>query len=274
MAGAIEPELLKTEGHAAINRTHNLSAWDLVRQGMWHFHQVTRDTHLRARELFRQAIKVDPTLPEAHIWLARVSAGVGPYGWTDDPNRDLREGKQAALIAVQLDERNPYSHYALAIVSVFSGELEQAVRAAEKAIALSPSFALGHLVLGMAHLFSGKPKSAIEPLEHGLRLSPFDPQNFVWFQVLALAHYFGGEREVALRAAMRALQVRPSWRPTLEIAALCCAALDRVEEAQVFVNQLVRLEKPPGDVFAQMKVHNPQWAEAMASMLRKAGLPE
>jgi adenylate cyclase len=272
VAGAIEPELLKTEGLAAISRTENLSAWDLVRQGMWNFHQVTRETHLRARELFRQAIALDPNLPEAHIWLARVSAGVGAYGWTEDPKSDLREGTQAALRAVQLDERNPYSHYALAIISVFSGELEQAVRAAEKAIELSPSFALGHLVLGMARLFSGRPESAIEPLEHGIRLSPFDPQNFVWFQVLSLAEYFGGNREAALQAALRALKVRPSWRPTLEIVALCHAALDRMYEARMLVDQLRRLEKPPGDVFAQMKAHNPEWAADMAAMLHKAGL--
>jgi adenylate cyclase len=62
VAGAIEPELLKIEGGAAISRTENLNAWDLVRQGMWHFHQVRRETHFRARELFREALKLDPKL--------------------------------------------------------------------------------------------------------------------------------------------------------------------------------------------------------------------
>jgi tetratricopeptide (TPR) repeat protein len=152
---------------------------------------------LRARQLFRQAAKLDPKLPEAQLWLGRVNAGLGFYGWTEDPKGDLREGMQAALNAVQLDERNPYSHYALAIVSVVSGELEQAIRAAEKANEISPSFALGHFVLGMARLFSGRPEAAIEPLEHGLRLNPFDPQNFVWFQTLAFAEYFAGNRVLA-----------------------------------------------------------------------------
>jgi hypothetical protein len=57
---------------------------------------------------------------------------------------------EAALKAVQLDERNPYTHYGLAIVSVFSERFEQSISAARKAIAISPSFALGHFVLGMA----------------------------------------------------------------------------------------------------------------------------
>jgi TolB-like protein len=54
VAGAIEPELLKTEGaQAAARHTGNITAWDTVRRGTWHFHQVTRENHLKARELFR-----------------------------------------------------------------------------------------------------------------------------------------------------------------------------------------------------------------------------
>jgi tetratricopeptide (TPR) repeat protein len=147
--------------------------------------------------------------PEAHVWLARVSAGVVPYGWSENPAADLQEGTEAALRAVQLDERNPYAHYALAIVSVFSERFAQSISAARRAIGISPSFALGHLVLGMALLFSGRAAEAIIPLEYGLRLSPNDPQNFVWFNVLALARLFSGRPEAGLEAAARALQVRP-----------------------------------------------------------------
>ena len=90
VAGAIEPELLKTESlPAAARHPGNVTAWDLVRQGTWHFHHVRRDSHLKARDLFRQACKLDPELAEAHIWLARVSAGIVAYGWSDKPARIL-----------------------------------------------------------------------------------------------------------------------------------------------------------------------------------------
>jgi tetratricopeptide (TPR) repeat protein len=273
VAGAIEPELLKVEGGAAISRTENLNAWDLVRQGMWHFHQIRRETHFRARELFREALKLDPKLPEAHLWLGRVNGGLLAYGWSNNRAADLREGTEAAVKAVQLDERNPYAHYALAITSVFAGAVERAIRAAETAIELSPSFALGHLALGFARLNAGRAAEAVGPFEHGLRLSPFDPQNFVWLGSLALAQYFAGSQEAALQTAMRALSIRPGWVPTLETLAICCAALERLDEARAFVEQMRQLEKPP-DTFAQMKARRPEWAAEMTSMLRKAGLPE
>jgi tetratricopeptide (TPR) repeat protein len=156
---------------------------------------------------------------------------------------------------------------------VWAGALERASRAAETAIALSPSFALGHVALGLARLNAGKAVEAIGPYERGLRLSPFDPQNFVWLGGLALAHYFAGSREAALQTAMRALSIRPDWAPTLETLAICCAALERLDEARVFVEQMRHLKKPP-DLFPWMKAHRPEWAAEMTSMLRKAGLPE
>jgi adenylate cyclase len=273
VAGAIEPELLKIEGRAAISRTENLNAWDTIRQGIWHLHQVRRENAIRARELFRDAIKLDPKLPEAHLRLGRVSGSLLAFGWSSDRAADLREGTEAALKAVQLDERNPYAHYALVITSVFAGAVERATRAAETAIALSPSFALGHLALGFARFSAGKAVEAIGPYEHGLRLSPFDPQNFVWLGSLALAQYFAGSREVALQTAMRALNIRPGWVPTLETLAICCAALERLDEARAFVEQMRQLEKPP-DVYAEAKARRPDWAAEITSMLRKAGLPE
>jgi TolB-like protein len=271
VAGAIEPELLKTEGaQAAARHTGNMTAWDLVRRGTWHFHQVTRENHLKARELFRQACKLDPELPEAHLWLGRVSAGVVPYGWSNNPVADLQEGREAALRAVQLDERNPYTHYSLAIVSAFADRLEQSISAARKAIEISPSFALGHFVLGMALLFSGRASEAVAPIEYGLRLSPYDPQNFVWFNILALARLFSGRAEAGLEAAARALQVRPTWWTSLEVLVCCYAALAKWDEARRCAQQMASVTKQPGDVLAPLKTHNSAWAEQMTNALRKA----
>lgn len=272
VAGAIEPELLKTEGLQAADRhTGNMTAWDLVRRGTWHFHQVTRENHLKARELFRQACKLDPDLPEAQLWLGRVCGGIVAYGWSDDRAGDLQEGLDAALTAIHLDERNPYSHYALAIVSAFLNRFDQSISAARKSIDISPSFALGHVALGMALLFAGRAPEATAPLEYGLRLSPYDPQNFVWFNMLALARLFSGRAEAALESAARALQVRPNWWTSLEVIVCCYASLEKWDEARRYGQLMGSVTRPPGDVMAPLKAHNPIWAEQMAVALQKAG---
>lgn len=230
VAGAIEPELLRSESSLAAKRLHrgSTTGWDRVHRGAWLFHKVGCETHRQARELFRQACRVDPDLPEAHLWLARVDAGLVAYGWSDD-------------------------------------------EAAEKAIESSPSFALGHLVLGMARVLSGDAVAAIAPLEHGLRLNPHDPQNFVWNNLLAWAHFFAGMPAKALVCATRAMKIRPGWRPALETAACCHVKLGQRDAARTAVAQARELGALIGDVLAPMRRHNPAWAAVMEAALREAG---
>ena len=279
VAGAIEPELLRSESALAAGRhpadaTHpggSATAWDLVHRGTWHFHQVHRAGHLQARELFRQAYALDPGFAPAHLWLARVNAGLVAYGWTEHEADDLREGVAAAFEAIHRDEKNAYTHYGLAIVSVFAGAFDQAIRAAERAVELNPSFALGHLVLGMALVFSGDASGAIGPLEDGLAINPADPQNFVWFNTLAFALLFAGQPQAALGAAERALKVRPDWRPAAEMAVCCLACLGEADRDQAYRARLDSLASPRpaavGDALAPLRRHNPQWNSAIACAL-------
>lgn len=268
VAGAIEPELLKDAGSlAAHRRVGSVSSWDLVAQGSWLFHHVTRPTHLKARELFRQASRIDVELTEARLWIGRVNAGLVAYGWSDDAATDLREGQAAALEAVQLDERNPYAHYALAIVSNYRDDFALALRSAEKAVELSPCFALGHLVHGMSALYSGNAGRAVQSLAHGLQLNRFDPQNFVWYNVLALACLFDGKAEDALQHAIAALKVRPSWRPSMRTAAAASAVLGRREAAAKWSRQW--WDTPvSADALQPLWRCNPGWSEEMHRLLQ------
>jgi TolB-like protein len=271
VVGAIEPELLKAEGGRAVARpSGNLSVWDLIRQGTWHFHQLTEPTHQRALQLFREAARIAPDLAEAQMWVSRAATGVAAYGWCSDPDATLRESLTAALAAVHRDEKDAYSHFALAMTQVFLGNLVEAVRAAEKAVELGPSFALAHVGLGMALLYSGKPEGAIEPMASGLRLNPFDPQNSHWFRIQALALYFSGQKEQALAAAQRALKARPGWGLTLETATICHVALGQMEEARACLEQMRTAPTPKGDPTAVMRKRNPEWAAEIAAQLRKA----
>jgi TolB-like protein len=268
VAGAIEPELLKSSGSlAARRRASSVSAWDLVAQGSWFFHHVTRPTHLKARELFRQASRIDPELAEAQLWLGRVNAGLVAYGWSDDAAADLREGRSAALEAVHLDEKNPYTHYALAIVSNYADDFALALRCADKAVELSPSFALGHLVRGMAALYAGQAARAARSLEQGLKLNRFDPQNFVWYTLLALAWLFDGRPDDALEHAVAALKVRPTWRPALRVAAAASAASGHAAAAADWLRQWSQMPAVTTDALQPLWRSNPQWVQRVESLL-------
>lgn len=271
IAGALEPELLKSESlHAVSLHTGNMTAWDLVRQGMWHFHRIAESGHARALALFRQAAESDPGLPEAHIWLARVLGGTIFFGWSADTGAAYAEGVQAARQAILLDERNPYAHYALAIVSAFSGHVDQAVRAAERAIEISPSFALAHLVHGLSLLFSGRSAEATPALEHGLALSPHDPHNFVWLALASLARLDLGDAAGARRDAVLALKIRPEYRLTLKVLSCCEAMLGNGPQAAASFAAMQRLPGDGIDILGMLSHGNPRLADLVQDLLDRA----
>jgi len=271
VAGAIEPELLKAEGGRAVaRRIENLTAWDLVRQGTWHFHQLSETGHLQARDLFREAVRLNPALAEAQIWLSRACTSIVAYGWHRNEADEMRESMDAALRAVQLDEKNAYAQYSLAMAYIFSNAMDPAIRFAGKAIELSPSFALGHLALGMARLYSGNAADGVAPLQRGLKLNPYDAQNFHWFRVLALAQYFSEDKPAALQSALRSLNIRPLWPFTLETVAVCHAGLGRLAEAQKALGNLDPAKGPKRDPILPLKILNPDWAKHISAMLQKA----
>jgi TolB-like protein len=268
VAGAIEPELLKlASAHAARARAGSATVQDLVHRGSFLFHQVGPDTHREARELFRQACRLDPAFGQAQFWLARVNAGLVAYGWSADPETDLAEGLAAAGRAIQADERDPYAHYALAIVSVFAARAQQAIRAAQRAIQLAPGFALAHLVLGMARLHDGDAPAAVDSLQQGLRLNPFDPQNFVWQHTLSTALLLVGDAARALEAAQRAQEIRADWSPAVEMEARCLVALRRVDAARECIARVRTMPPAASDVLAPLRASRPELADQLRSWL-------
>jgi TolB-like protein len=273
VAGAIEPELLKrvaAQAAACAWTVPDASLQDLVHRGIHLFHRVRRESHLQARELFRQACARDPSFGQAQFWLARVSAGIVAYGWSTDAGSDLREGYAAAIRAIDADEKNPYGHYALAIVSVYDGDFARAQRSAGRAIELAPGFALGHLVLGMALLFSGDAAGAVTPLVHGLELNAFDPQNFVWHNTLAHAWLFSGRPQMALASSRRAQEVRPDWAPALESALCACRALGDDAAAADCMARLRSAAGPGADPMWPLRRHNAKWREQLDAWLAGA----
>ncbi len=241
VAGAIEPEMLRTETVRARKKTpEDLTAWDLIFRGMWHFYQVTRDHHRRAREAFRKAIETAPDVAEGYTWLSRCNAGLLFYGWSDDQQADTDEGWQAALRASRLAPADPYAHYAAGMMSVVTNQPDRAMDAAQRSLDLSPSFALGYLELGLARLLAGRAAQAVEPLQRGLRLSPHDPQAFVWLQFLAFAHFLTGEYEEAVERARDSAASRPESFSAQCILACSLALLGRKEDAQRAVLEMQR----------------------------------
>jgi Flp pilus assembly protein TadD len=123
----------------------------------------------------------------------------------------------------------------------------------------------------MATLYLGKADEAKSALQHGLRLNSHDPHNFVWFDLLALAHLFTDEIKCAVEAATQALKIRPAAQLTLEVMAMCNAASGKTIQARQCLAAARQASAHPIAILAPLRVRNPEWCETMERLLREIG---
>jgi Flp pilus assembly protein TadD len=122
----------------------------------------------------------------------------------------------------------------------------------------------------MATLYLGRALEAQSALQHGLRLNSRDPHNFVWFDLLALAYLFAGKKERAVEAATQALKIRPVTHLTLEVMAICHAAIERTNDARQYLAAARKISAQPIPILAPLRARNPQWREVTDRLLKKA----
>jgi adenylate cyclase len=154
VVGAIEPELRRVEQQRAARKSpETMDTWDHYMRGMWRFHQFNPEDNAKAERLMRQSIELDPGFGPGYSALSRVFTQRILFEWSEDLDGDRRASFAAARRAVELDEKDPYAHYALAWASLLLREHEDAIAEAQKSIDLTPNFALGYYALGVARVF-------------------------------------------------------------------------------------------------------------------------
>ena len=92
----------------------------------------------------------------------------------------------------------------------------------------------------------------------------------MWFNLLALAQLVAGETETALRTTLRALRVRPYWRPIMETLVCCYGLLERWDDARRASREMTRLPIPTGDALAPFRDGHPIWRDRMQELLQRA----
>src|SRR5262249_10275462 len=152
------------------------------------------------------------------------------YGSVEDFAPLVREARESALRALQLDAENPHAQYVLAQTSHWAGDVRAAIAHASRAIELNENFALGHFYLGIVLSLDGRDEEALQALERGLRLSPRDPRASTWLANKGRVLYHLRRYSEAIEAASEARRIRRHAYGSLVLVA-SCAQLGRNELA-------------------------------------------
>ncbi len=110
------------------------------------------------------------------------------FGWTLVAPQ-VKEAAILAARAAELDDSDPWAHLALGYVAYTMRRTDAAAEEYQRAIDLNPNFAAAHGYLGWALALAGRTDEAIAHLEQAIRMSPHDPQNAIFNNAVAVAHY-------------------------------------------------------------------------------------
>ena len=281
LARALQVELVNAEAQRSLHdRPRNPDAIDLTMRGLALLNQtIGKAASYEARDLFEQALTIDPTNADALAGAARVDLSDYLYGWSD---QDLyARAMQRANQALQLNPDQAAAHYAKAILIMIKTKPNDAASAneviaeAEATLRADPSFARAYHPMAVGEMLLGRHERSMSDLEQAMRISPRDPYLGTWHmemgrQLLALRR-----TDAAVQEGLKAIDL--GYRTVLGYAALAAfyAAVDKAPEAKAALAEAMKLN--PKLSAAWLTARQPAFIDSppgFREALIKAGLPE
>lgn len=252
--------------------TDNLGAYELFKRAQEQSFTFTKEGNIRAMELSRKAIELDPNFASAYIELAWTHNFGYRWGWTDiTPREDsLALAFEMARKAIKMEPYNFKAHQVLASITVQTGDLEKAASIFEKAISLNPNSAQVLADSIDPLVYSGKAEEAVERMKAAIRLNPHHPDWYLWN--LGWAQYSAEDYEGALASIEKMNEVPDRLRRTLAPVLL---RLGRHDEARAVIGEFLEdnpdydIEEAEAAPYTDKETHN-RWLDD----LRALGVPQ
>jgi adenylate cyclase len=271
ITGALAVKLTKLEqARSAAKPPNKLEAYDLVLRGRAAMARQTRSANVEARALFQHAIDVDPNYAAAYVGLGDTYQRSLILGWTDQPVETLKRIENLATTAIRLDESNTGAHALLGEIYLQFGQYDQAINELKLTLDLNPSDAETYGALGHALLFTGALEDAIKASETAIRFDPnLDPRRF-WD--LGMAYFLAGRTADAARVMEQTVAREPGFTFAYVILAAAYSEAGKPEDATRAAASVRKLDPFfNSDSFGSL-FRNPEHRARIASALRKAGL--
>jgi class 3 adenylate cyclase/TolB-like protein/Tfp pilus assembly protein PilF len=278
--GGLQGEFVRAELDRVKRKDpHKFTAYNLVLQGWSEWYGFSRESNANAREKFEMAKTIDPTYARAYAGLAWTYSLDHDFGWTDDYKQAVQKAMEYASKAVELDENDYQSHWALGWAQLHSRLYDKAIASYKRARSLNPHDA--EVLAEMANLTVclGKPKEAVEQLKEAIRLTPFHDD---WYEeYLGWAYEEAGEPEKAIETLGNVVTLKPkkpieAQRWVMPTLAAAYAEVGRMAEAQKVVETINSFDAPHSISYflARVPYQSAEQAERYKNAVRKAGLSD
>ena len=283
LARTLQVELVNAEAQRSLHdRPRDPDAIDLTMRGLAILNQLaTKTSSDEARDLFEQALTLDPNNADALAGAARIDAVEAAFGSSDKSADLYARAMQRTDQALLLDPSQARAHFTKALLIMFkarsndTASANEIIAEAEASLRANPSFPWGYWPMAVGEMLLGHYEQSISELQQAMRISPRDPNIGIWHMeigrsLLALTRY-----DAAIQEGLKA--INSGYRTAESYACLAAfyAAANRMPEATAAMAEAMKLN--PQLSVAWFHAHIPSFidsAPGMLECLRKAGLPE
>jgi adenylate cyclase len=251
--------------------TDSLEAYLKLLEGHTHQMRLNKDDNILARQLYKEAIALDPNYVTAYVELAWTHLFDANYGWGESRDNSLETAYNLAQKALTIDDSFAGIYATLGSIHLQKGEIKEAFALRQKAVALEPNSANYHALLGTTYLFmKDRTDEAIAELKNANRLDPFPPNWILHY--LGEAYRVNDKYEKAIEIYKKSIKKDSNyWLSHLSLSA-CYGLLGLEKEARVAAEEVLRID--PNFSITKVIIPYRDMADKTRTVevLRKAGL--
>ena len=228
------------------SRPQSMSAWEEYLQGLKlyndrNYSDLDNQGLSEACTHFEKAIALDPTLSDAHSYLAFCGIWEIIQRITKDSKQTLNSVLDSARQAQVLNPENPVALGAMACYYLFLGDQASALDFAKKAIGFNPSYAANYYFLAVIQAHYGEFQEAESSALKTIELSPVDPDLGEYFIPLSYSYLGQCKYEEALESVEKTLQQYPENGFSLGTRAAILGHLERGSEGKIALDRYLAL---------------------------------
>jgi tetratricopeptide (TPR) repeat protein len=220
----------------------------LYLRARFHFEKRTEADFDAARELYREALAVDPGYAAGYTGLAELHCTFGSWG-SAPPRATFPLARQLAEKAIELDPQAADAWAVLGFVrAVFGWEWEAADADMRRALAIRPDHPTANIRHSYLHLLRGRFPEALA----GMRAArDRDPLSVLTRTNVGAALYYSGRHEEAMTELQTALTMSPRFPSAHYYVGLVRLAMGDLHRAVTAFERAVELScELPGDLSA------------------------
>ncbi len=272
---ALQIKLTEGEQAGVYSRgTDNLEAYLNAMKANWLLLNGTKDGVLKALDLAKEAVDLDPNYAFAYKVLGAAHGVTLWLQMSKNPRETLKRTIELHQRSVELNDSLAIAHAGLGYWLMYVRQHDKAVAEGERAFILEPGSADTIHVYAAILTYAGRRKEAIPLFEEALRLNPKPPTVYLRHYGVALRD--SGLYKEANAQAERAIKNEPDDLIAWVLLVSSLSLSGREEEARAAAKEVMRIN--PKFSVARIQKLTPHKDRAVAKRfgdgLRKAGLPD